>query len=107
MPEKKSDPKIGSCEPALRQSLYFLRDPTIKSRLCIYPKYILNTSWIKKIEVTAVGITYFEKPCRDKNIDDCQQTGVQFQRTFLKIAGTPNELFCKKAVLQWVFCWEN
>ena len=21
--------------------------------------------------------------------------------------GAPNELFCKKAVLQWVFCWEN
>ena len=33
----------------------------------------------QKIEVTAVGITYFEKPSRDKNIDDCQQTGVKFQ----------------------------
>ena len=22
-------------------------------------------------------------------------------------SGAPNELFCKKAVLQWVFCWEN
>ena len=21
--------------------------------------------------------------------------------------GAPNELFCKKSVLQWVFCWEN
>ena len=21
--------------------------------------------------------------------------------------GTPNELFCKKAVLHWAFCWEN
>ena len=21
--------------------------------------------------------------------------------------GAPDELFCKKAVLQWVFCWEN
>ena len=21
--------------------------------------------------------------------------------------GAPNELLCKKAVLQWVFCWEN
>ena len=41
----------------------------------------------QKIEVTAVGITYFEKPSRDKNIiDDCQQTVVKFQRTFLKFA---------------------
>ena len=24
------------------------------------------------------GITYFEKPIRDKNIDDCQQTDVIF-----------------------------
>ena len=24
-----------------------------------------------------------------------------------KPIGAPNELFCKKAVLQWVFCWEN
>ena len=22
-------------------------------------------------------------------------------------AGAPNELFCRKAVLHWVFCWEN
>ena len=36
--------------------------------------------------MTAVGITYFEKPSRDKNIDDCQQTGVKFERTFLKFA---------------------
>ena len=50
------------------------------------PEYILNTSEIKKIEVTAVGITYFEKPNRDKNIDDCQQIGVKFERTFLKLA---------------------
>ena len=21
--------------------------------------------------------------------------------------GAPNELFCKKAALQWVICWEN
>ena len=40
----------------------------------------------QKIEVTAVGIIYFEKPSQDKNIDDCQQTGVKFQRTFLKFA---------------------
>ena len=30
--------------------------------------------------MTAVGITYFEKPSQDKNIDDCQQTGVNFER---------------------------
>ena len=24
-----------------------------------------------------------------------------------RILGAPNELFCKKAVLQWVFCWKN
>ena len=36
--------------------------------------------------MTAVGITYFEKPSRDKNIDDCQQTGERLQRTFLKFA---------------------
>ena len=29
--------------------------------------------------MAAVGITYFEKPSRDKNIDDCQQTGVKFE----------------------------
>ena len=46
--------------------------------------------------MTAVGITYFEKPSRDKNIDDCQKTGVQFQRIFLRIAEAPNVLFCKK-----------
>ena len=39
-----------------------------------------------KIKVTAIGITHFEKPSRNKNIDDCQQTGVKFQRTFLKFA---------------------
>ena len=39
-----------------------------------------------KIEVTAAGITYFKNPSRDKDIDDCQQTGVKFQRTFLKFA---------------------
>ena len=38
------------------------------------------------MEVTAVGITYFEKPSQDKNIDDCQQIGVKFERTFLKFA---------------------
>ena len=38
IPEKKSHQKIEPCEPALRQSLYFLLDPTIKSRLCICPK---------------------------------------------------------------------
>ena len=38
------------------------------------------------MEGTAVGITYFEKPSRDKNIDDCQQTGVKFERAFLKFA---------------------
>ena len=36
--------------------------------------------------MTAVGITYFEKPSRDKNIDDCQQIGVEFERTFFKFA---------------------
>ena len=36
--------------------------------------------------MTAVGNTYFEKPSRDKNINDCQQTGVKFDRTFLKFA---------------------
>ena len=36
--------------------------------------------------MTAVGITYFEKPSRDKNIDDCQQIGVKFERIFLKFA---------------------
>ena len=36
--------------------------------------------------MAAVGITYFEKPSRDKNIDDCQQIGVKFERTFLKFA---------------------
>ena len=45
--------------------------------------------------MTAVGITYFEKPSRDKNIDDCQQTGVQFQRTFLKIA-TVDSIYLSK-----------
>ena len=40
----------------------------------------------QKIKVTAVGVTYFEKPSRDENIDDRQQTGVKFQRTFLKFA---------------------
>ena len=34
--------------------------------------------------MSAVSITYFEKPSREKNIDDCQQTGVKFKRTFLK-----------------------
>ena len=38
------------------------------------------------MEMTAVCITYFEKPSRDKNIDDCQQIGVKFERTFLKFA---------------------
>ena len=28
--------------------------------------------------MTAVSITHSEKPNRDKNIDDCQQTGVKF-----------------------------
>ena len=28
--------------------------------------------------MTAVGITYFEKPRRDKNVDNCQQSGVKF-----------------------------
>ena len=45
-------------------------------------KYVRN----KQIEMTAVGITYFEKPSRDKNIDDCQQIGVKFERNFLKSA---------------------
>ena len=36
--------------------------------------------------MTAVGITYFEKPGRNQNIDDCQQIGVKFERTFLKFA---------------------
>ena len=35
------------------------------------------------MEVTAVGITYFEKPSRDENIDNCQQIGVQLERTLL------------------------
>ena len=35
--------------------------------------------------MTAVGITYIEKPSRDKNIDDYQQIGVKFERTCLKI----------------------
>ena len=36
--------------------------------------------------MTAVGITYFEKLSKDKYIDDCQQTGVKFERTFFKFA---------------------
>ena len=36
--------------------------------------------------MTAAGITYFEKLSRDKNIDDCEQIGVKFERTFLKFA---------------------
>ena len=36
--------------------------------------------------MAVVGITYFEKPSRDKNIDDCQETGVKFERIFLKFA---------------------
>ena len=36
--------------------------------------------------MTAVGITYFEKVSRDKNIDDCQQIGVKSERTFHKFA---------------------
>ena len=36
--------------------------------------------------MTSVGTTYFEKPSRDKNIDDCQQIGVKFERSFLKFA---------------------
>ena len=36
--------------------------------------------------MTAVDITYFEKPSRDKNIDDCQQISVEYERNFLKIA---------------------
>ena len=36
--------------------------------------------------MTAVGITYFEKPSRDKNIDDCQQIGVKFERNFFQFA---------------------
>ena len=38
------------------------------------------------MEVTAVGITNFKKPSRDKNIDDCQQIGVKFERTFIKFS---------------------
>ena len=34
--------------------------------------------------MTAVGITYFEKPSRGENIDDCQQISVKLQRSFLK-----------------------
>ena len=34
--------------------------------------------------MTAVGITHFEKPSRDKNIDDCQQIGVKYDKTFLR-----------------------
>ena len=30
--------------------------------------------------MTPVGITCYEKPSRDKNIDDCQQIGVKFER---------------------------
>ena len=37
------------------------------------------------MEVTAVGITYFKKPSRDKDIDDCQQTGAKFQRPSLNL----------------------
>ena len=36
--------------------------------------------------MTAVGITYFEKPSRDKNTGDCQQIGMKFERTFPKLA---------------------
>ena len=36
-----------------------------------------------KIEVTTVGITYFEIPSRDENIKNCQQIGVKLERTFL------------------------
>ena len=32
----------------------------------------------------AVGVAYFAKPSRDKNIDYCQEIGVKFERTFLK-----------------------
>ena len=38
------------------------------------------------MEVTAVGITYFEKASRDKNIGDCQQIGVKLETTVLKFA---------------------
>ena len=38
------------------------------------------------MEVTSVGLVYFEKPTRDKNIDDCQQIGVKSERSFFKFA---------------------
>ena len=47
--------------------------------------------------MTAVGITYFEKPSRDKNIekpsrdkniDNCQQISVKFERTAVFILQT-------------------
>ena len=42
--------------------------------------------------MTAVGITYFEKPSRDKNIDNCQQIDVKSERTFLKFATVDSEI---------------
>ena len=42
--------------------------------------------------MTAAGINYFEKPSRDENIDDCQQIGVKFERTFLKFATVDSDI---------------
>ena len=37
--------------------------------------------------MTVVGITDFEKPSRDKCIDDCQKIGVKYEKKiFLKFA---------------------
>ena len=33
----------------------------------------------------AVGITYFEKPSRDEDIDDCQKVCVKFERPSLNL----------------------
>ena len=49
--------------------------------------------------MTAVGNTYFEKSSRDKNIDDCQQTGLKFQRTFHKFS-TVNSISEIKDILK-------
>ena len=34
--------------------------------------------------MTAVDITYFEKPSQDENLDNCQQIAVKLKRTFLE-----------------------
>ena len=44
----------------------------------------------------------------NKVLQSTWETGVANARLeFSGKVGAPNELLCKKAVLQWVFCWEN